>query len=79
MQLYLLLLTTGALVIGYAVAESPGCNYYQDVAAGQSLQVRSPKYPKEADCRRNAVAPSNSKLILTCSVFSVPKVSEFNV
>jgi len=83
MRLYLLLLTTGALVIGDAAAASAGCTYYQDVAAGQSFQVFSPNYPLNypngTDCRWEAVAPSNSKLILTCSVFNVPKVSECNI
>jgi hypothetical protein len=82
MRLYLLLLTTGALVIGDAAAASPGCTYYQDVAAGQTFQVFSPNYPnnypKGADCRWEAVAPSNSKLILTCNIFNLPKVSERN-
>jgi hypothetical protein len=82
MGLYLLLLTTGALVVEQAAAASAGCNYYQNVAAGQTFQVFSPNYPfnypKGADCRWEAVAPSNSKLILTCSVFNVPKVSECN-
>jgi len=80
MQLYLLLLATGAVVIGDAAGASAGCNYYQDVAAGQTFQVFSPNYPSNypagADCRWEAVAPSNSKLILTCTVFNLPKVSE---
>jgi len=79
MRLYLLLLTTGALVIGDAAAASPGCNYYQTVAAGQNFQVFSPNYPSTypagVDCRWEAVAPSNSKLIFTCSEFSLPQVS----
>jgi len=82
MQLYLLLLTTGALVIGEAGAASPGCTYYQDVVPGQTLYVFSPnypnKYPAGADCRWDAVAPSNSKLTLTCNTFNLPKVSECN-
>jgi hypothetical protein len=82
MGLYLLVLMTGALVIEEAAAASPNCNYYQGVAAGQTFQVFSPnypnKYPSGTDCRWEAVAPSNSKLILTCSVFNLPYVSECN-
>ena len=80
MQLYLLLLTTGALVIGDAGAASPGCTYYQDVVPGQTYTVSSPSYPNNypagVDCRWDAVAPSNSKVVLTCSIFNLPKVSE---
>jgi len=82
MQLHLLLLTTVALVIRDAAAASSNCNYYQDVAAGQTFQVFSPNYvsnyPAGADCRWEAVAPSNSKLTLTCNEFNLPKVSECN-
>jgi len=82
MPLYLLLLTTGALVIEEAAAASQGCNFYQDVAAGQNFQVFSPNYPSNypggVDCRWEAVAPSNSKLLLTCTAFNLPKVSECN-
>jgi hypothetical protein len=79
MRLSLLLLATGALIIGGALGASNGCDYYQEVAAGQTFQVFSPNYPsnypKGVDCRWEAVAPSNSKLILNCSVFSLPNVS----
>ena len=79
MRLYLLLLTTGALVIGGAAGASADCDYYQEFAAGQTFQVFSPNYPsnypKGSDCRWEAVAPSNSKLTLQCSEFSLPKVS----
>ena len=79
MRLYLLLLTTGAFVTRDAAAASPGCNYYQDVAAGQTFQVFSPNYPSNypggVDCRWEAVAPSNSRLTLTCSTFNLPRVS----
>ena len=80
MRLYLLLLTTGALVIEGALGASEGCNYYQEVAAGLTFQIFSPnyplKYPRGVDCRWEAVAPANSKLILNCSNFSLPQVSE---
>lgn len=79
MRLYLLLLTTGALVMRGAAGASADCNYYQEFAAGQTAQVFSPKYPNNylsgSDCRWEAVAPSNSKLILQCSDFSLPQVS----
>lgn len=77
MRLYLLLLTTGALVIEGALGASDGCNYYQEVAAGLTFQIFSPnyplKYPSGVDCRWEAVAPANSKLILKCSNFSLPQ------
>ena len=80
MRLYILLLTTGALVIRDAAAASPGCNFFQNVAAGQTFPVFSPNYPSNyprgVNCRWEAVAPSNSRLILTCSVFNLPRVSE---
>jgi hypothetical protein len=79
MRLLLLLLTTAATVIGGA---AQGCNYYQDFGAGQTFQVYSPNYPssypKGTDCRWEAVAPSNSKLTLTCNDFSLPYVSNYN-
>jgi hypothetical protein len=82
MRLHLLLLTTAATVIGGAAQVSPGCNYYQDVAAGQTFQVFSPNYPNNypagTNCRWEAVAPSNSQLTLTCSVFNLPSVSDYN-
>jgi hypothetical protein len=79
MRLYLLLVTSGALVIGEAVAASPGCNYYQDFAAGQTDYVYSPDYPNNytggTDCRWEYFTTSNSELILNCSDFNLPQVS----
>lgn len=76
MRVYLLLLTTGALVMGGASGASAGCVYSKEFAAGQTFQVLSPNYPnnysKGVDCLWEAVAPSNSKLTLSCSIFSLP-------
>jgi hypothetical protein len=80
MRLSLLLLMSGALVIGGAAGASVGCDFYQDIAAGQSFKIFSPnypsKYPNRADCRWVAVAPTDSKFILNCSEFSLPQVSK---
>ena len=71
---------SGALVIGGAVGASVYCDFYQDIAAGQTFKIVPPnypnKYPNGADCRWQAVAPTNSKLILNCSEFSLPQVSK---
>jgi hypothetical protein len=80
MGLYLLLLMTGALVIEeVAAAASPNCSYTHHVAAGQTSCVVSPNFPRNysngTDCRWEAVAPSNSKLNISCYV-SIPEVSE---
>lgn len=78
MQLYLLLLTTVALVTRDATAASSGCTYYQDVVPGQTYEVKpsySGDYPAGADCSWTAVTTSNSKFILTCNVFNLPKTT----
>ena len=68
--------------MGDAGAASSGCTYYQDVVPGETYSVLSPSYPNNypsgADCRWDVVELSNSKLILTCSAFNPPKVSECN-
>jgi hypothetical protein len=81
LYLLLLLLTTGALVIGDATVASADCNYYQDISAGNTYYVYSTNYPNRyqnrQDCRWEAVAPSNSRLILTCD-HDMTNVSECN-
>jgi hypothetical protein len=81
MRVYLLLLTTGALVMGGAPGASAACGYYKEVTAGQTFQVSSPNYPdnypKGVECLWEFVAPSNSKFTLSCSVFSLPYVSAY--
>jgi hypothetical protein len=76
----LLLVTYGAILLVGDVWTLDNCVYYQDVAAGQSLNVYSPNYPQNypagISCSWEAVAPSNSRFILQCNEFSIPTVSE---
>jgi hypothetical protein len=75
-----LLILPGMVLLADAAGSSDNCVYYQDVAAGQSLDVFSPNYPnsypKGVDCTWEAVAPSTSHFILVCDDFSIPNVSD---
>jgi hypothetical protein len=75
-----LLVTCGVVLLADAVWTLDNCVYYRDVAAGETVNVYSPnypnKYPSGASCSWEAVAPSNSRLILQCNDFSLPTVSE---
>lgn len=72
----ILLVTYGVILLADAVWTLDNCDYYQDVAAGQSVNVYSPNYPSYypsgISCSWEAVAPSNSRFILQCNDFSVP-------
>jgi hypothetical protein len=75
-----LLLTYGAALLVDVVWTLDNCVYYRRVAAGQSLNVYSPKYPSNyytfTNCTWEAVAPSNSHFILQCNEFTLPAVSD---
>jgi hypothetical protein len=75
----LLLVTCSLALLLDPVWALDNCNYYQDVAAGESFDVYSPNYPSNypsgISCTYEAVAPSSSRLILQCNDFSLPAVS----
>jgi hypothetical protein len=75
----LLLVTYGAVLLLEAAWALDGCDYYQEVAAGESVYVYSPNYPSNypagISCSWEALAPSNSRFILECNNFALPSVS----
>jgi hypothetical protein len=76
MLLSALLILCGTVLLAHS---DDSCVYYQDVAAGDAVDFIPPNYPlsypRGANCRWEAVAPSTSHFILDCSV-SMPQVSD---
>jgi hypothetical protein len=74
-----LLVTYGFLLLLDAAWTLDNCDYYEEVAAGRSVNVYSPNYPRGypsgISCSWEAVAPSNSHFILQCNNFYLPAVS----
>ncbi|XP_026332619.1 venom serine protease 34-like [Hyposmocoma kahamanoa] len=64
------------LVLGYASAQSPGCDYYQVVQPGQTYYAYSPNYPNNytgtISCRWIGSCPPGYNCKLECTEVYIP-------
>ncbi|XP_029731272.1 venom serine protease-like [Aedes albopictus] len=58
-------------------AQSPGCDYYQQIDSGQTYTIYSPNYgnlyPANTDCRWKLTTTPGSRIALTCSDVYIPQ------
>lgn len=55
----------------------PNCYYSQQMVTGQKYYLYNKEFPNyytSAACEWDAIAPTNTKIILTCNIIDLPKV-----